>query len=331
MTYSALSKWVIFIVHILFWVGLWFGSFSFASQLGLTRGDVLVWSLSDIATQALLTYLNAFIYLPRYFKERKYTLYTFIILVTMAVLTFIRMQFLHGVFDHPVGPPFLFTAGFPLVGFFFISSAGWFIVDWFQSRGREVELVNNQLDAELKFLKLQLNPHFLFNTLNNIYSLAYFNDKQTPQAIMKLSDMMRHMIYDSQDKFISLSKEVDFIENFIELQKIKVDHAPDIRFTKSGVSENHSIAPLLFLAFLENSFKHGSQSPIDIDLKVEKNVLHFQMSNQVSKNPVTQTEKSGVGLMNVRKRLELIYPNKHELIMHVSEGKFIVQLNVTLS
>ena len=330
MTYSALSRWVIFIVHILFWVGLWFGSFSFATQLGLSRGHVMLWSLTDIATQALLTYLNAFIYLPRYFKERKYTLYALTIVVTMAVLTFIRMQFLTGVFDRPFGPPFIFTAGFPMVGFFFISSAGWFVGDWFQSRRREVELVNNQLDAELKFLKLQINPHFLFNTLNNIYSLAYFNDKKTPQAIMKLSDMMRHMIYDSQDKFISLTKEVEFIENFIELQKIKIDNAPDIRFIKSGVSENHTIAPLLFLAFLENSFKHGNQTPIDIDLKVKKNILHFQISNQVSQKPITQVEKSGVGLMNVKKRLELIYPNRHELIMHSHEGKFTVQLNVTL-
>jgi LytS/YehU family sensor histidine kinase len=241
------------------------------------------------------------------------------------------MQFFNGQFQNPDAPPFIYAAVFPLVGFFFISSTGWFVTDWFRSRKREVELVNSQLDSELKFLKLQLNPHFLFNTLNNIYSLAYFNDKNTPEAILKLSNMMRHMIYDSQDKFISLTKEVEFIDNFIELQQLKVDNGPDIRFTKNGIREGQKIAPLLFLAFLENSFKHGKQGTVDIGLSVEKNRLHFRISNLLPANPTTQLEKSGVGLMNVKKRLELIYPNRHELIMNSDDTTFTVELNVILS
>ena len=225
----------------------------------------------------------------------------------------------------------MYAAFFPLVGFFFISSTGWFVTDWFQSRKREVELINSQLDSELKFLKLQLNPHFLFNTLNNIYSLSYFNDKNTPQAIMKLSNMMRHMIYDSQDKFISLSKEVEFIDNFIELQKIKVENTPEITFTKTGIRESHQIAPLLFLAFLENSFKHGQKGTIEIDLSVKENLLHFSITNQIPKIQSNQLEKSGVGLVNVKKRLELIYPDKHELVMETNDTVFSVKLNLNIA
>lgn len=331
MKYTVLNKWVIFSIHLLVWVGLLFASFSFVSRLGLSRESVILWSLSDVVTQAILTYVNVFVYLPKFFKERRYVVYAIAIIITIAILGFLRMQFFVSLIEELDEPPFIYPAVFPLVGFFFISSTGWFVTDWFRSRKREVELANSQLDSELKFLKLQLNPHFLFNTLNNIYSLAYFNDRNTPQAIMKLSNMMRHMIYDSQDKFISLTKEVEFIDNFIELQKIKIDNPPQINFTKKGIREIHKIAPLLFLAFLENSFKHGKQGEIDIDLRVEENILHFRILNQLPQKPTTQQEKSGVGLINVKKRLELIYPNKHELIMNSVDNVFTVELNVDIS
>ncbi|HZX75071.1 MAG TPA: sensor histidine kinase, partial [Cyclobacteriaceae bacterium] len=139
------------------------------------------------------------------------------------------------------------------------------------------------------------------------------------------------MIYDSQDKFISLSKEVEFIDNFIELQKIKVENTPEITFTKTGIRESHQIAPLLFLAFLENSFKHGQKGTIEIDLSVKENLLHFSITNQIPKIQSNQLEKSGVGLVNVKKRLELIYPDKHELVMETNDTVFSVKLNLNIA
>ena len=332
MKYPLLSRWVVVIVHMLFWTGFFFASFSFATHLVAT--NIAIWSsLTDVLALALLTYLNVFVFLPFLFKERKYALYSLAVVCTIAGLTILRAQIFAWLMKEPFGgTPFYFAAVFPLIGFFLLSSTGWFVTNWFQSRRREVELVNSQLESELKFLKLQLNPHFLFNTLNNIYSLAYFNDKNTPQAIMKLSDMMRHMIYECQDPYIALTKEVAFIENFIELQKIKTEDSPAITFRKKGIRESHQVAPLLFLAFLENSFKHGQHGSIEIDLEVDdQQQLHFRIVNQLSKQPTTQREKSGVGLINVQKRLELIYPDKHKLDMELNGNTFTVDLTLTMA
>ena len=117
-----------------------------------------------------------------------------------------------------------------MVGFFFISSAGWFVADWFQSRRREVELMNNQLDAELKFLKLQLNPHFLFNTLNNIYSMAIVKNEKTPFAIEMFSNLMRFVIYETQHDFVPLSRKIEYIDTYIELQKLRLSSSVTVNY-----------------------------------------------------------------------------------------------------
>ena len=226
-----------------------------------------------------------------------------------------------------------FIRAVPALGFYLITTVAWFFSNMISAQRREVELRNSKLDTELKFLKLQLSPHFLFNTLNNIYSMAYFSDTNTAPAILKLSGMMRHMLYDDHGKFIPLSREIAFMEHFIELWRLKLDEKPSIIFKHTGVEERHRIAHLIFLVFLENAFKHGNtmNGSIEVNLTIDKDdVLHFYLKNDTLDAPTTLDEKSGVGLLNAKKRLDLLYPKKHSLIFQEHTKLFEVSLTIDL-
>lgn len=163
--------------------------------------------------------------------------------------------------------------------------------------------------------------------------MAYFKENNTAPAIMKLSEMMRHMLYEDQGRFVSLSKEIFFMENFIELWRLKLDEKPKIVFTHRGVQERHRIAHLIFLVFLENAFKHGNtiNGTIKISLNInEGDMLFFYIRNDIINARKTAEDESGVGLANVRKRLNLIYPGKHELKMEQDATSFEVELTIDL-
>lgn len=226
-----------------------------------------------------------------------------------------------------------FIRSVPAIGFYLITTVIWFFANMISAQRKEIELRNSQLASELKFLKLQLSPHFLFNTLNNIYSMAYFKEHNTASAIMKLSEMMRHMLYEDQGRFISLNREIVFMENFIELWRLKLDEKPIIVFKHEGVKDRHRIAHLIFLVFLENAFKHGNTMDGRIDIKLEidaKENLHFYIKNDIIDARKTAEQESGVGLSNVKKRLNLIYPGKHELILDQDATSFEVKLTIDL-
>ena len=329
----VLSRGVIYALHVLFWVG--YGAILYTYMIGWVRSESLVRSavLSDVFVSASISYFNLLLLLPRLYERGKYSKYIIVSILLMVVLVFLRVN----VFPVAYGHPFLvynyFIRSVPIVGFYLVTTVGWFFNHLTSARRREVELRNNQLDSELKFLKLQLSPHFMFNTLNNIYSMAYFRDVNTPAAILKLSGMMRHMLIDEQDKFVSLAKEITFIENFIELWRLKLDEKPTIEFIHSGVTEEHRIAPLIFLVFLENAFKHGNtiDGKIYISLNINENdLLHFSIKNDIMETKGSPEEKSGIGLSNVQKRLNLMYPGKHQLVFSHERNSFEVNLNIEL-
>lgn len=329
-----LTRGVTYVLHILFWLG--YGALLYASLSGwgLSEREILTSVLSDVFTSVTISYFNLLVLLPRLYERGKYGLYIGSALTLIVALVLLRVNILPLAFSrHPLYYIY-FIRTLPIVGFYLFTTLIWSLNNLVSARRREVELKNSQLDSELKFLKLQLSPHFLFNTLNNIYSMAYFNDANTAPAILKLSGMMRHMLHEGQDKFILLTKEISFMENFIELWRLKLDENPTIVFTHTGVTEGHRIAPLIFLAFLENAFKHGNtmNGTISITLDVSKDeLLHFNIKNDVIDVPNTLDEKSGVGLSNVRKRLDLIYPGKHQLTLLPNPNSFEVNLTIELA
>lgn len=205
----------------------------------------------------------------------------------------------------------LFSCGFFVV----VSSLLKFAIDWFGNERVQRSLESEKKEMELQFLKSQLNPHFLFNSLNNIYSLAYQKSDKTADAILKLSEIMRYMIYESNDSWVSLSKEVEYVQSFIELQKLRFKDGAAVELTLNGEIDNQHIVPLILISFVENAFKHGvandPKDPIRINIIANQKILHFSITNK--KNKHNKDQMGGVGLNNVERRLQLLYPERYKL------------------
>ncbi len=326
-----ISRPSFYALHVLFWVC--YGAILYASLSNWIQSPVELWKalLSDVLASSTVAYLTYYWLLPRVYGRGKYGLYILLSIVLIILVVLFRVH-VQGLTHQSVSYTY-FIRSVPAIGFYLISTVIWFIVNLISAQRNEIELRNSQLASELKFLKLQLSPHFLFNTLNNIYSMAYFKDSNTAPAIMKLSEMMRHMLYEDQGKFVSLAKEITFMENFIELWRLKLDEKPKIVFTHRGVQDRHRIAHLIFLVFLENAFKHGNtiDGSIEIKLTIDaEDRLFFYIRNDVIDARKTAEKASGVGLTNVRKRLDLIYPGKHELTLEQDATSFEVKLTLDL-
>jgi LytS/YehU family sensor histidine kinase len=214
------------------------------------------------------------------------------------------------------------------------------IKDWLTLQDLNLKLAKieqQKLEAELKALKSQLNPHFLFNSLNNIYSLALIKSDKVPELILKLSDLMRHIIYDSKENYISIKKELEFVDNFIELQKIRTSDQTKIKYEIIGKIPDRKIAPLLFEPFIDNAFKHGlpgtSKSDfIHISFNFEKpGLLRFLIDNNYEKLFAPKKTNSGIGINNVKKRLKLLYqPGDYKLTINDKEKTHSVSLELKL-
>jgi sensor histidine kinase YesM len=197
-----------------------------------------------------------------------------------------------------------------------------------------LEFTRKITEMELQLLKSQLNPHFYFNTLNNLYGLAMIAPKKAPDAILKLSDIMEYVIYDCRHDKVPVEKELRFINSYIELEKLRYDDSANITLEISGHSEGKQISPLLLVQFIENAFKHGleqhkSNSYLNIKISLYQDQLIYESVN--SKNDKEISVSGGVGLMNVKKRLEIIYPEKHQLEISSGAREYIVRLSIQLS
>lgn len=203
---------------------------------------------------------------------------------------------------------------------------------WFKNQRIKEQLEKKSLESELNLLKHQVNPHFLFNTLNNIHTLVYKKSDNATDAVLKLSHLMRYMIYETQNPKVALEKELEQIHNFIDLQKLRFNKNATISFDKKGSVDKIFIAPMLIIPFVENAFKHGNLSKensfIKINVSVINKIFTIEIVNSINNSPVNKDEYSGIGLENVRKRLELIYPKKHKLKIANIENNFVVNLSV---
>lgn len=206
---------------------------------------------------------------------------------------------------------------------------------WFRDRNSQRDLEQEKLRAELTALKHQVNPHFLFNVLNSLYGLAFRNDDEpTAEGIAKLSLLMRYMLYESNDAEVLLEKEIEYLENYISLQKLRLDDRTELLFEVKGTVVGKSIAPMLLIPFVENAFKFGistaKKSFVHIILTISQDALVFETHNSIHEvNIPVEDGIGGIGLENVRKRLELLYPGKYTLI-NGPEGK-VYRSRLTLS
>ena len=205
-------------------------------------------------------------------------------------------------------------------------------VDWFLNERVQSDLENQRLSAELAFLKSQINPHFLFNSLNSIYSLAYQKSDTTPEAILKLSEIMRYMLYESNDNKVDLEKELQYLQNYIDLQKIRFGNKAFVDFKITGEVGSQKIVPLLLIAFIENAFKHvvanDASSPICLRINLDGTKLHFFMENK--KHRLNKDTEGGIGLNNVKRRLDLLYPGKYTLTIQDNADTYTCELSLVL-
>ena len=207
-----------------------------------------------------------------------------------------------------------------------------FVEGWYQTRLNQQELQKEKAAAELAFLRSQINPHFLFNSINDIYSLTWQKSEQAPAALLKLSEILRYMLREDHDGFTLLRDEVGYIENVVDLQRISSKDTALINLKVEGMADSQKVPSLIFIAFVENAFKHGvlndAQHPVEISLIATAGEVSFSVSNQ--KNSDQKDATGGIGLNNVKRRLELLYPKKHELTINDKSDSYNVNLRLQL-
>jgi len=209
-----------------------------------------------------------------------------------------------------------------------------FIQKWLFDEKQKILLLKNKTDAELLFLKQQINPHFLFNSLNSIYSLANKKSNLTTDAILKLSTILRYVLYHSQKNFVPVKDEINTLEDYIELQKLRITQKVSVNFSISGKPDFYQIEPLLILPFVENAFKYGvdsvNKSFIDIKLDILDDELNLYVLNKVIPDKEINKDESGIGLNNIRRRLDLLYPDNYNLVVNQVEDVFSIKLKLNL-
>lgn len=278
--------------------------------------------------------------LPRYLYQNKYLQFILYLTLIIVLVIFVEEGILEKIY-YPdtrgrrfLGVFYTLLSTMPsitiLVGFKFAWDA---IV-----KQREVlDLKNSVREGELQFLRSQINPHFLFNNLNNLYSHAIEQSPKTPEIILELSSVLRYILYDCKVKYVSLSKEIEQLKSYINLSRLQIEGRGEVDFSAKNLLSGYRIAPLILMVFVENAFKHSSSSQtkdisIDIHLKVnEKGMLNFTCTNTYGTETNTQNLSKGIGLENVKKRLLLLYPESHELDISKTEELFKVILDIDLN
>jgi len=330
--------------HVPLWIafgGVWFFLRYQDYHSPRTALTVTVIKLFDLA---LLIYIANYILVPKFLYRKKYFLFALVFISMVAVSSIIKMQILGRVTHTP--QLINWTVDFKtrlydnIIPHFFLVIAGVavkLIADYFRMQNRLVEIAKEKAETELNFLKSQINPHFLFNSLNSVYFLIDKNNTEARQALHKFSDMLRYQLYEVKGEEISIEKEIGYLKDYIGLQKLRTENI-SVQFNVDEGMKSFCIEPLLLIPLVENSFKHlshfanGKQNEIRIDLSKQNGEMSFQVRNTTEGRHVHEfSNDGGIGLTNVKRRLELLYPQKHKLTISEKEGWFDVQLNIKLN
>lgn len=274
-------------------------------------------------------YFNFYVLIPRLYFNKKYLPYVICLLVYLAAIILVLQ--LRKEFNPLPSPPFRF-ANAAFIGSIIIRFIMIFLLSLgISSYNRLKQIEREKMKAELSYLKAQINPHFLFNTLNSIYALTVKKSDEAPESVTRLSGIMRYVITDAAQEYVPLEKEIEYITNYIQLEELRLTNKVTLSFNASGVFTGKKIAPLIFLPFVENAFKHGvstrEESAITIAISVEQETLNLLVKNNKVK---VNTVNNGLGIENARMRLRLLYPGKHRLLINNNDKDFTVSLSIKL-
>lgn len=338
----------VFIYH-LFRIGIFFPADKVWDNLHTILYMALVWG---VCMNMFFTYVTAYYLVPKFYVQKKYVRFIIGMVLLMCALqlagiihqaattakeaaVFIGYNTtdLKKYFTTTISPGFIRLFGNPplICGFFLALRI---IKNWYKEQMQHEMLIKENANAELQLLKAQVHPHFLFNTLNNIYSFTLSKSPEASSLISKLSDTMQYMITDCQTDLVPLEKEVKMLEDYMGLEKVRYGERLEMWMDISGDYKNKLIAPLIMIPFVENCFKHGSSAMrgrqwIQLSIHIKENTLQFLLRNSKPPEPVQIKNKKGIGLINVKKRLALLYPN-HQLDISSAEGVFSVNLQLEL-
>lgn len=289
----------------------------------------------------VIAYLNLHIFLPKYLIKKRYGAYSASILLSVMAYLVIQSLYDWYLYGYIVGPLYQSNMYESLYYNFF--STLWYLglmlslklsIDWYSQQLLIQRITVEKLNAEVDFLRAQVNPHFLFNILNNLYALTLKKSEQAPDVVLKLSSMMEYMLYDSNDDKVLLDKELEYLQNYVALERLRFGNEAVITFNIANVPSGLTIAPLLLLPLVENAFKHGlsrqtANSELNIDIAFNDSVLTVKVENT---RPLVPAEplKGGIGLSNLRKRLALLYRGKHDLQLKDEPGRFSALLIIEL-
>lgn len=311
------------LVQIVLWAVVWL--IMSLNQQNLTQ--FILRNLSAFGFQVLLILVASYFIAPKLLFQKKYTVFLVVSVVVIALSAYLSSEFIINPAPRRLGPPgpigprppSAFLIHLLLFSVSYILSV---LAETFLFAQKKEEAMAKQTaalaESELKFLKMQINPHFLFNSLNNIYALSISNSQKTPESIHSLSEMLRYVIYDCERPKVPIEKEIHYIENYIELFKLRSSKSFNITFTNQVENASVEVAPMLFIIFIENAFKHSGiekrgETFVDIKLQSVNNTVIFTVENSLPKEKIIKDAYSGIGLQNAKKRLEISYPNQHDL------------------
>ena len=302
-------------------------------------------NIVTVSMGALLSYFHVYFLYPKFILKKKFISYILFFLISLVVFYVVRTELIFTFINENVWPESQTPQGAYsfnhilivfLIGIYDVALVSTIKIsaDWIVEKKKIENLESLQLQTELKFLKAQIQPHFFFNTLNNLYALTLEKSKQAPEVVLKLSEIMEYILYDAKEPTVKLSTEIRYIKNYIDLEKLRYGNKVNVYIKTQGDVETPFIPPLLLLPFIENCFKHGAvennKLTINIDFNIsEDDVLNFKIVNNF--NSFTKKIKThGIGNNNIKRRLELLYKNNFKFTTEVDKQNYTVYLQIPL-
>lgn len=345
--YGGLKSAVIIetFIHVLFWVFITLTPILSRTDNSPFSAFFSPWHF--VFTNALLAiqfYLNAFFLIPVILNKQKRIGLYFVLFLISFITIYLLLKHSRPDIHFPAGrvpfgippkPPFI--SMFSLLPLTAISAAGFayrYLADSFRMISYEQEIKNTSLVSELAFLRSQISPHFIFNVINSIVSLSRLNPQYVEPALIQLSGLMRYMLYVSDEQKVTLGNKMDYLRSYIELQKMRFQDGINVNMTFNISHPEKTIEPMLLIPFVENAFKHGAfeaaDATVNILLRADDKTLFFSVENSFDATETEKDENHGIGLANVKRRLELLYPGKYKLIIKHQDSLYIVNLQLQL-
>lgn len=336
------KKWVVVLLHALTWAVIFTLPFLMRTSINDPHkpppndGFLIFYIVTTIIWIAFF-YFNTLVLFPKLISKKKYWLYVISQLFILFIVSVIFNLFYNLlVKDSPYNVANFFVYNtFPYLFILAGSTAYRMILDKIQSDKLMQERENENLKTELSFLRSQVSPHFMFNVLNNMVALARKQSDQLEPSLIKLSSLMRYMLYETDEDMVLLEKETEYLQSYIDLQQQRFGKNVCVKTSLTETDGTYSIEPMLLIPFVENAFKHGTglieRAQIDIELRAKNSILYFTVRNKYNPDNEEQKDKtSGIGLTNVERRLSLLYGKNHTLLINNNDGWFTISLQLNL-